>query len=185
MHLWFNTYYMPRSLQIPVWCVWFYVMDWPAKESVARLQVKVAWQSIGPWQDSHGDKLFYWGTGWKKVENYFSLMDLMAVSPRKRSLTLNQQPWSISLAFKFQQCVAWLHFSRSFKIFQDLSRSFKSEWAETAVVSFEPWRSMKHSVALWGSNAPLGVSVNLLGTVNVFEAVKALCADGVSQLQAA
>ena len=36
-----------------------------------------------------------------------------------------------------------------------------------------------------GSNPPLGVAVNLLGTVNVFEAVKALCADGASKLKGA
>ena len=98
------------------------------------------------------------------VENYFRMMDLMAVLPRKRSSTLNQQLWSILLAFKFQQCVAWLQLSRANEERQ------RFLWA------------MKHSVALWGSNAALGVSVNLLGTVNVFEAVKALCADGVSQL---
>ena len=34
-----------------------------------------------------------------------------------------------------------------------------------------------------GSNPQLGVAVNLLGTVNVFEAVKALCADGASKLK--
>ena len=67
----------------------------------------------------------------------------MAVSPRKRSLTLNQQPWSISLAFKFQQCVAWLHFSRSFKIFQDVSKeNLQPHWLHQKVDSSEASRTI-------------------------------------------
>ena len=55
--------------------------------------------------------------------------------------------------------------------------------------TWDPWDQKLHITRLTvgspGSNPPLGVAVNLLGTVNVFEAVKALCADGASKLKGA